>query len=116
MLAKANRITKEKEFALINKLGRSFYSPVLMVKIKPNDLNISRFATIVSNKVSKKATQRNLIRRRLSEIIRLNLNKIKSGFDILVIVSPKIISQGKVLDHNKMKDFLGDTLHKARLV
>jgi len=78
---------------------------------------MSRFGLIVSNKVSKKATQRNLIRRRISEFIRLNLKSIKSGYDFVIILSPKIIkSQGKILDYQKISELLRLTLTKAKLI
>jgi ribonuclease P protein component len=99
------------------KTGRAFYSPVLMVKARANELPHSRFAIIVSNKVSKKATQRNLIKRRLREIVRLQLSKLETGADVAILASAKMIdSQSKVLGYQDMAKELESVLKKARLL
>ncbi|HRY52230.1 MAG TPA: ribonuclease P protein component [Candidatus Portnoybacteria bacterium] len=88
MLSKDNRLNKQKDFDGIFKQGQAKQDDFLVVKAKPNQQNISRFGLIVSSRVSKKAVVRNLIRRRLSEIIRLNLDKIKTGADIVLVAKP----------------------------
>jgi len=62
----------------------------LISKIIKNNLDKSRFAFIVSQKVSKKAVVRNKIRRRFEQIIRLNLKNIKVGVDVVLIALPGI--------------------------
>ncbi len=116
MLAKKYRLTKNKEFeAVMN--GKTIYSPVLLIKRIKNKLPFSRFGIIVSNKVSKKANQRNLIKRRIREIIRLLLNKTEKGYDIVIIVSPKIINeQGKVLKQQEIEKNLFNVFKKAQLI
>lgn len=49
-----------------------------------NQLSHPRLGLIVSKKVSKKAVERNKLKRRLREIFRLNQNNLNS-FDIVVI-------------------------------
>ncbi len=44
----------------------------------------SRLAVVVSKKISKKAPERNRIRRRLYEAIRLQWSMIQPGYDIVV--------------------------------
>ncbi len=56
-----------------------------MARVGKNDLEHSRFGFVVSTKISKKAVERNKIRRQLQEIIRLNLEKIKQSVDVVVI-------------------------------
>jgi ribonuclease P protein component len=98
-------------------MGQSVFSPILLIKFVKNDLAFSRFGFIVSNKVSKKATKRNLVKRRINEIIRLNFKKIKIGFDIVIIVSPKIINQqGKPLAAQEINRFLNVAFQKAKLI
>ncbi|MBD3359435.1 MAG: ribonuclease P protein component [Candidatus Buchananbacteria bacterium] len=117
MLEKKQRLTKKKEFEKITQRGKAYYSPILILKILKNDLSYSRFGLIVSNKVSKKASQRNLIKRRIREIIRLNLNRINAGYDILIIVSPKIIAQDKkVLKYQAIEKSLMTAFSKADLI
>jgi len=117
MLSKKYRITKNKEFESIMKNKKAVYSPVMMCKYIKSNNDYPRFGLIVSNKVSKKASQRNLIKRRLREIIRLNLAKIKKGYDLAIIVSPKIINEkGKVLKYDELEKFLIDLFKKAEIL
>jgi ribonuclease P protein component len=90
MLAKLNRIKKKKDFETIFKKGKSLKSGFLVLRALKNDLKQNRFAFVVSQKVSKKATARNKVRRRLSEIIKTNLKNIKDGFDIVFVALPGI--------------------------
>ena len=117
MLKKNLRLTKKKDFEAVASQGQAYYSPVLMLKSLKNKLAYSRLGFVVSNKVSKKASSRNLIKRRIREIIRLNLSKIKKGYDIVIIVSPKIIDQqGKVLKYQEIEKYLMTVLKKAKLI
>jgi ribonuclease P protein component len=117
MLKKLYRLNKTKEIQTLMKKGRSFYSPVLMVKVMANELPQSRFSVVVSNKVSKKATQRNLIKRRLREIVRALLPKLETGADVVILASPKMISSsGKVLGYQDMAQEIEAVFKKARLL
>lgn len=88
MLKKTNRIKNKKDFEKIFKKGKGFKEDFLILKIVENNLKTSRFGIIVSQKVSKKATIRNKLKRRLGELIRINLNKIKKGIDGALIALP----------------------------
>jgi len=117
MLKKIFRLTKEKDFAKLAKEGSASYAFCLIIKYLKNDLAFSRFGLIVSNKVSKKASTRNLIKRRIREILRLNLKSIKTGYDILIVVSPKIINnQGQTLPYEEMEKILAEIFGKAKLL
>lgn len=71
--------------------GRIFNTPYFRLRTLENSLGLSRFGIIVSSKVSKKATERNLLKRQISEIFRLNLAKIKPGIDIAITISQKMV-------------------------
>jgi len=116
MLKKLFRLNKTKDIEALMKTGRAFYSPVLMVRAKANTFPNSRLAIIVSNRVSKKATQRNLIKRRLREIVRHFLPQLETGADVAILASPKIISQNKVLGYQDMLKELEAVFKKARLL
>ncbi len=90
MLLLENRLKRKKDFEKIFKQGESFKQDFLFLKIKKNNLNISRFAFIVSQKVSKKAVIRNKIKRWLREAVRTNLVRIISGVDCILTASPGI--------------------------
>ncbi len=88
MLKKIHRITKTKEIDKVFKDGRSSFDNILGVKMLPSDNKISRAAVVVSAKVSKKSTARNKIKRRLHEITRLYLPKLKLASDFFILALP----------------------------
>ncbi len=90
MLGKHYRLTKKKDFEKIFKEGKGLRKEFLAVKVRENQLKESRFGFVVSQKISKKAVVRNKIKRRLREIVRLKINHIKKGFDVVLIALPGI--------------------------
>jgi len=94
MLKKENQLKKDKEFDQVFKNGRSSFSKILGIKAVANRLEMSRFGILVSNKISQKAVERNQIKRRIREAIRLQVLKIKPGFDVVVITLPPILGSG----------------------
>ena len=112
MLAKQHCLAKERDFKKVNAMGRSFFSPYLRLKYLANRSEDSRFAVVVSLKASKKAVERNRIRRQLQEVLRLNRSKITAGNDIVISVNSKAIGkEQQVLE----KDVLA-LLTKAKLM
>lgn len=93
MLKKENRLKHTKDIENVFKNGKTIAGKLIFLKIFKNDLDISRFAFIVSTKISKKAVIRNKIKRQLREIVRTNLSNIKSGLDIVVVTKPNIIDK-----------------------
>lgn len=103
MLAKKYRLTKEKDFSLIFKKGKRIFGRYLSVSYLPTGLPDSRFAVVVANKISKKATKRNTVKRKIREIIRLNLKTISPVGDFVI----NVLSTGLDADYAVLeKDFL----------
>ena len=92
-LSKKYRLTYKSEIEKVFKKGRIVNSNLFMIRFLSNQLVFSRFTIVVSSKISKKSVIRNRIKRRLREIIRLNILKIKPGYDFIVIAKPKILNQ-----------------------
>lgn len=91
MLSKENRLKRKKDFKEVFKKGKGFGKDFLFLKIKKNNLKKkSRFSFIVSKKISKKAVVRNKIKRRLREVIREELPRIKPGIDGVFIAKKNI--------------------------
>lgn len=91
MLDKKNRIRLKKEFDHVFQTGQSFYSGILGVKTANNKENNVRLGFLVGLKVSKKAVDRNKIKRQLREISSQELKEIRNGTDIVVIALPPIL-------------------------
>lgn len=61
-----------------------YNTPHFILKTAANGLSNSRFAFVVSGRLSKKATERNRLRRRYSVCLR-EVKEIRGGYDILLI-------------------------------
>ena len=90
MLPKINRLKKEKEFKKVYRFGRKAKFYYFIIRYNKNNLRESRFGIVTPASKVKKATQRNFIKRRITEIIRANLNKIQKGYDIVILSIVKI--------------------------
>jgi len=91
MLAKANRLAKEADFKRLALKGRFSFGPLFNLKSLPNKLGASRFGIVISAKVSKKATVRNLIKRRMTEAIRLMAEHLKPSLDVMLVVKKEAV-------------------------
>jgi len=111
MLSRARRLNKQNDFDNIFQQGGSAQDDFLVVRFLPNHLPLSRFGLVASTKVSKKAVDRNRLRRQLSESIRLNLKRITPGWDLVIIVKPKMIG----LDYGQIEKSLLGLLRKKKL-
>ncbi len=112
MLAKINRLKKNKDIQKVFEKGRIFKQDLLILKILSNDLNESRFTFVVSKKFSKKAVTRNKIKRKLREIVYLNLKKIQKGVDVIIIASPGL----ELKDFKEIKEMISKLFKKAKII
>ena len=112
MLPKLNRITKKKDFERIFKKSKSFKNNLFILKIMENCLELNRFGFIVSQKVSKKATIRNKVRRRLIESVKSETDKMRPGTDLVFIALHGIEKK----EFSDIKKVLHDMLVKAKLI
>ncbi len=73
----------------------------------------SRFAIVVSKKVHKSAVKRNRIRRRIYEIVRLELDTIKNPYDFIITVfTPDLLD----MQPDELKKRIIDLLAKEQLI
>jgi ribonuclease P protein component len=90
MLNKNNRLRKTKEIEAVLKSKKSFYSDFFGVKAIKNNLEINRIVIIISAKVSKKAVDRNKIKRRIKAIFIEENKKMTQGYDCIIILNKDI--------------------------
>lgn len=112
MLAKINRLRKDKDFANLVKGGRVCYGQELGLRFRPNNLSQSRWGFVVSKKVDKRAVMRNQIKRRLRAIVRQNFSHLKQGLDVMVLTRVEV----KSLTYAQLKDKFLVLLKKADLM
>ncbi len=107
-LLKRHRLSENSTIQRILKKGRPISLESFLVKFTSNQFNFNRFVVIVSLKISKKSAIRNRIKRRVSEIIRLNFLKIKPGYDIVLLAKPGILKKRS----EELKEELNKGLNK----
>ncbi|MCR8669738.1 ribonuclease P protein component [Agrococcus sp. HG114] len=86
MLAKANRIVRGDDFRRIVRTGRRAGGPLAVVHRARPEAAVARFGFIVSKQVGN-AVVRNRVKRRLSEIVRAELDRIEPA-DIVIRALP----------------------------
>jgi ribonuclease P protein component len=91
MLEKQFRITKKKEFETILEKGKKNIDQLIITKTIKNNLGFNRFGIIVSTRISKKATDRNRVKRKIRNVlVKLKENLIGEK-DVVIIALPTII-------------------------
>jgi len=93
MLKKEFRLRKQRDIENVFDKGAYFSERFLAIKVIKNDMSFSRFGFVVSNKISKKAVERNRAKRLLRESIRLSQKKIKPGYDVMFVSKNGIINK-----------------------
>ena len=112
MLAKKYRLKKKKDFQKIIQRGKKVEKKFLILKFLRNSLDVTRIGFVVSQKVSKKASLRNKIKRRLREIIKINLPNLKPGYDLIFFTKKGIIKK----DFWEIKEVVEQILKEAKLL
>jgi ribonuclease P protein component len=75
-------LTRKAQFQAVYAGGRTYAERHIVLKVLPNELELSRYGLTVSRRVGK-AVVRNRIKRRLREIVRRT--GLKPGWDFIVI-------------------------------
>ena len=102
-------LTKPEQFALVYDKGSSWISSLVVMKVIPNGLSISRYGFSVSRRVGR-AVVRNRVKRLLREILRLT--PLQSGWDI-VFIARTAAARG---DYANLEKSVNDLLSRAQLL
>ncbi len=91
MLSQKFRLTGSKNFKKVQDEGLIFQSASFGIAyLDRKDAVPSRFAFIVSTKISKDAVDRNRFKRTMSEAVRTSTIDLKSGFDVVFLAKSSI--------------------------
>jgi ribonuclease P protein component len=113
MLPLKNRLKKKKDFETVFGKGSIIKNKYFFLKIfKREENSDTRIGFIVSKKVSKKAVERNRIKRLFREVIRLNLGKIKPRYDMVYIV----LASARDKDLSELEKEIMSILEKNKLI
>ena len=107
-MQRRQRLTESRRFAEIHKEGISAANRLLVLRMLPNGLDHSRFGFVVSKRIGN-AVARNLVKRRLREVVRHN--KIKDGWDAVLIARRGAANA----DFMQLKQAANNLLRRAKL-
>ena len=116
MLPKENRLQKNREFQKIFRKSFTTNTKNLIFKVYKNPSRTGRkcrFGFVVSNKIEKRATKRNALRRRLRKITYNLLSEFSFGYDVIVVVKTNFPIP---YNYNEIKDQFVEETKKARLL
>lgn len=106
MLKRIFRLTDNKDFQTVYRRGRFTSSALFSVNVLPNRFASTKIGVVVNKKVSKKATERNTVKRQVREIVRLLLPKLKRGQSIIVTVrQPALAAEYKTMESELLASF-----------
>lgn len=91
-------IKKNTEYKTVYNCNDSISDYNLVLFVKKNNFGFNRFGFTAAKKI-KKAVSRNIIRRRLKEIVRLNEDNFKEGYDIVIMARVNATES----DYNKLE-------------
>jgi ribonuclease P protein component len=113
MLSSVNRLTKKIDFENVRQNGKFISSKLFAISYvkgkgdgQTHRSAPTRFGFIVSKKISTKAHERNHIKRILREYFRKNLDRIKAGYDYVIVAKVGILHA----THAKIEDELKNAL------
>lgn len=113
MLPIQNRLTKRKDIEAVFRHGNFFSFGDISLKIAKNKSEETRIGIVVGLKFSKKAIERNRIKRQVRETVRAKLDKIKKGFDIVIM--PKKSDKIR-LDNKNLEKLIEGVFEKSNLI
>jgi len=113
MLPSQNRLTKRKDIEAVFRHGNFFSFGDISLRVSENKSKETRIGIIAGLKFSKKAIERNRIKRQIREIIRAKSGQIKKGFD--VVIMPKKPYKGR-LDKKDLEKLIEEVLKKSNLI
>lgn len=107
------RLRDEADFRRVRTGGRAWANRGLTLLVAPNALPHNRYGFVVSKRVGKAVT-RNLVKRRLREILRQldRAGRIPPGHDLALIVRPALAEASFA----EARDAVTDLLARARLL
>lgn len=94
-LPKQYRLKKKKDFDLVFKKGKTIHDSFLFLKAVRNGQSHPRIACVVSLKISKKAVERNMLRRAINSVSEQCVHQLGSWDIVVVVTRPESVQRKK---------------------
>ncbi|MBR2862609.1 MAG: ribonuclease P protein component [Bacteroidaceae bacterium] len=112
MLNKQYRFHSRGGVRYVYQHGKTLRTPKMSLVFCDNIKKRTRFAVVVSKKIDKSAVGRNRIRRRIYEILRLNIDKIPKERDYLFVVFSKDLLW---MDYKEIEKLIGELVEDSKV-
>lgn len=93
MLPQSRRLSSQRDFLAFRRGSRSRRGTFLDIRLRSTSAVPARFGFIVNKRVSKLATKRNSIKRRLRHIAAQLPNELTQNLELLIIAKPGAVEQ-----------------------
>lgn len=103
-------IKKNEEYKSVYNLKNSLSDYNLVLFLKKNSLGFNRYGFTSAKKI-KKAVSRNLLRRRLKEIVRKNENKLIQSYDIILMARVNAVES----DYKNLEKSFNKLIYRKKL-
>jgi len=113
MLPFKNRLVKKKDFDRVHASGQFFSEANIAMKVSKNDLPDTRIGIIVGLKYSKKAVERNKMKRQIRDAFQGKLKRFKKGFDVMVMLRKR---EDERIDFKKLQKNIDAVLERSDLI
>ena len=112
-MRRKNRLRANADFERLRREGRTWAHPLLVLSVQPNGLEYSRFGFAIGRRIGK-AVDRNRIKRRMRESVRMRLKRreIAAGWDAIFIARRPI----RDASYHQVDEAIGLVLRRARLL
>lgn len=94
-------------------MGQFFSEGNIAIKVAPNGTPDTRVGVVVGLKFSKRAVERNQMKRQLRDMVQKKLKEIKKGMDVAVMIRKR---DGERVFENKLRKNMESILIKSGLV
>ncbi|MDP1833840.1 MAG: ribonuclease P protein component [Candidatus Moranbacteria bacterium] len=101
MLPFKNRLTRKKDHEKVQKFGIFVSAKNIAIKIMENGTRDTRIGIVVGLKYSKKAIERNQVKKEIRGIIQPELKNIKKGLDIVIMARKREEEKTRSIDFKK---------------
>lgn len=109
-MKRAWRLKSESDVQRVWQEGSAYAHPLVILRVRPNQLPQSRVAFVVSKKVGH-AVARNRVKRLLREAIRAKFLRIVPGYDLVLIGRPAVVTAALA----QVSNAIDQLLSRARL-